>query len=92
MFNSKDIFITMVAVISLSLVLCIHIASASTVDFSWLPNDDEVTVGYMLHYGEQSRVYPFNKDVLLPEPVNNRIQESIDLPNGAWFVGVTASG
>ena len=91
MFNSKDIFITMVAVISLALVLCIHIASASTVDFSWLPNDDEgLTAGYMLHYGEQSKVYPFNKDILLPAPVDNRVQGSIDIPDGTWFVGVTA--
>jgi hypothetical protein len=55
------------------------LASAMSVDFSWVPNSEPSVVGYKIHYGTTSGVYQNVVDIknTAPDPSDGRIHGTV---------------
>jgi len=53
-------------------------ALAAEATFSWLPNSETNLAGYKIYYGITSRNYTDVIDAGLPDPINGRIQATVD--------------
>jgi|GEM_PF-1903203 len=62
---------------SLFFLLCGGVEAAE-LTFSWLPNSESSLAGYKIHYGTTSRNYTSVIDIENPDPVNGRIQATVD--------------